>query len=151
MKDALLWSIFWALVVVAIIAGCFLFIPVFGALIAGSKLFLIPFTVLFLLGATLIVLTVEQKIAGLLKVFFLLAGASTTAILVFIVLHNLMFSWLGIDEPVFFILAVFVCPIAFLVGAIGSIVLGARESWPAKKPRPKARPRTKRRAKRKRA
>ncbi|GAG61024.1 unnamed protein product, partial [marine sediment metagenome] len=27
------------------------------------------------------------------------------------------------DEPVFFILAIIVCPIAFLVGVIGSIVL----------------------------
>lgn len=151
MKGKLIWSIFWALVGVAIVAGCFLFIPAFGALFTGSKLFLIPFTVLFLLGATLIVLTVDEKIAGLLKAFFLLAGASTTAILVFIVLHNLMVSWLGIEEPFSFVMAVFVCPIAFLVGAIGSIVLGARESWPAKKSRPKARARTKRRAKSKRA
>jgi hypothetical protein len=151
MKGKLIWSIFWALVGVAIVAGCFLFIPAFGALVAGSKLFLIPFTVFFLLGAALIVLTVEKKIAGLLKAFFLLAGASATAILVFIVLHNLMVSWLGIDEPFSFVMAVFVCPIAFLVGAIGSIVLGVRESRSGKKSRPKARARTKRRAKRKRA
>jgi hypothetical protein len=146
-KGKLIWSIFWALVGVAIVAGCFLFIPAFVALVAGSKLFFIPFTVLFLLGAALIVLTVDKKIAGLLKAFFLLTGASTTAILVFIVLHNVMVSWFGIEEPVFFILAVFVCPIAFLVGAIGSIVL---KFWKVKKSRPKARAKTKRRAKRKR-
>ncbi len=31
------------------------------------------------------------------------------------------------DEPVFFILATIVCPIAFLVGIIGSIVLIAKK------------------------
>jgi len=51
-------------------------------------------------------------------------------------LHNLFYGlfivWFGadfwertglVDEPFFFILALIVCPIAFLVGVIGSIVL----------------------------
>ena len=32
----------------------------------------------------------------------------------------------GGDEPVFFIIAIVVCPIGFLVGAVGSIVLAIR-------------------------
>jgi len=38
-----------------------------------------------------------------------------------------------LDEPVFFIIAVIICPIGFLVGAIGSIVLGVKACRLAKK------------------
>ena len=68
-----------------------------------------------------------------------LQGASAVGIPVGVVLHNLVYGvfiyffgenfWdrIGIsDEPVFFVLAIVVCPIAFLVGTIGSIVLMVR-------------------------
>ncbi|MCL5986810.1 MAG: hypothetical protein M1371_09675 [Actinobacteria bacterium] len=91
--------------------------------------------IFFLLGIAIIVLTIKAKLKGLIKKFLLLAGASITGILVFALLHNLVYGlfiyffganfWdrIGGDEPFFFILATIVCPIGFLVGAIGSIVL----------------------------
>jgi hypothetical protein len=39
------------------------------------------------------------------------------------ILHNAVSALLNTEEPVFFIIAIIVCPIGFLVGAIGSIVL----------------------------
>jgi ABC-type multidrug transport system permease subunit len=75
----------------------------------------------------------------MLKKFLILTGASAVGMAGSQFLHNLVFGlfiqlfgadfWdrIGIgDEPVFFMLAVFVCPLAYLVGAVGSIVLMVR-------------------------
>jgi hypothetical protein len=75
------------------------------------------------LGITLIVLTVKKKVGGKLKLYLLLAGASATGFLVFVALHNLVAGLLGTEEAVFFILAAILCPVGFLVGAVGTIVL----------------------------
>ena len=93
------------------------------------------------LGVTLIVLTVKKKVAGILRKFLLLTGASAVGLPVFAVLHNLVYAllilWFGEDfwgasgdEPVFFILATIVCPIGFLVGAVGTIVLAVKNKPP---------------------
>jgi MFS family permease len=154
MKEKLIWSIFWALVGVFVIEMGMMFSGVLqnGYAIFGGLIALLG------LGVTLLVLAARAKLKKMLKAFLLLTGASATGIFVFVLLHNLVYAlfiyflgggfWRAGDEPVFFIMALFVCPLAFLVGAIGSIVL---EFWPAKKARPKARAKTKRRAKRKRA
>jgi hypothetical protein len=104
-------------------------------LLSGSELFLSPFIIFFLLGITLLVFTLREKVAGKLKTFFLLTAASAVGVFVFILLHNAVYGlfvyffgegfWGGTggDEPFFFILALIVCPLGFLVGAVGSIVL----------------------------
>ena len=132
------WPIFWALVGVFIVIVCLFFIPPFRDLLAGSELFLIPFVVFFLLGVALIVLAVKEKVGETLRKFFLLTGASSTGVFVSILLHNLVYGlfiyffgegfWdrIGGDEPFFFIMALIVCPLGFLVGVVGSIVLGIR-------------------------
>jgi len=113
---------------------CLFFIPPLRELLAGSELFLMPFAVFFLLGVVLIVLTVREKIAGMLKAFFLLTGASAAGIFVFILLHNAVYGladyWFSVEfeEPFFFIMAILVCPLAFLVGAIGSIILAIKKA-----------------------
>ena len=64
----------------------------------------------------------------------MLTGLSAVGIPVFAVLHNLVYALLvllfgeefrdsGGDEPVFFILAVIVCPAVFLIGATTGTVL----------------------------
>ncbi len=77
-----------------------------------------------------------------LKRSLLLTGISAGAFIVSILLYNVIYGlfihfcgadfWdrtgLG-DEPVFFIIAVILCPIAFLVGAIGSIVFTIKRFW----------------------
>ena len=93
--------------------------------------------IFFGLGIALLVLTVKKEPGGRRKAFLILTGSSAVGIPVFGVLHNLVYAlliWLfgedawgslG-DEPVFFALAVIVCPVAYLVGAIGTITLTIR-------------------------
>jgi len=141
-KGKLSWSIFWALVgIFVVIIGIFAiaaFVPAFR-----GDLFLwfliISGAAFFLLGVALIVLTVREKVKGILKKFLLLTGASAVGIFISVLLHNVIYGlfihffgadfWdrIGLgDEPFFFIMAIFICPIGFLVGAVGSIVLAIK-------------------------
>jgi hypothetical protein len=100
---------------------------------------------LFAAGLLLLVLAVRSHKEKTLKLFLVLTGAASAAIPVFILLHGLIYGlfikmfgqgfWGGAansDEPVFFILAIVICPLAYLVGAIGSICLMARSGRKAK-------------------
>ena len=76
-----------------------------------------------------------------LKKFLLLMGISAGAFIVSILLHNAIYGLVyvtmlnrpDLDEIAFFIIAVFLCPIAFLAGAVGSIVLGIKKFRASKK------------------
>ena len=143
MNGKLSWPIFWALVGIFIVIVSLFLIPVFRDLLRGSLLFLLPFAAFFLLGIALLVFTLREKVGGVLKKFFLLTGASAAGIFVSILLHNAIYGlfiywfgadfWKGGDEPFFFIMAIIVCPVGFLVGAVGSIVLGIKNYRMAKK------------------
>jgi len=142
-KGKLIWSIFWALVGIFVVIAGVIAIPAVRELLMGFRglLFLIiSGAVFFLLGGALIFLTVKEKVGGLFKKFLLLTGASAAGFIVFAFLHNAIYAlfilWQGEgfwdriglgDEPFFFIMAVFVCPIGFLVGMVGSIVLAIRK------------------------
>ncbi len=82
----------------------------------------------------------KEKIKGALKKFLILTGVSAIGFFISIFLHNIIYGlfiklfgtnfWdrIGVgDEPFFFILATIICPIAFLVGVIGSIVIFIRK------------------------
>ncbi len=129
MKGKLVWSVFWALVGVFVIVLSMIAIPrpmmPFGFLPA---IFLSATVVFVLLGVALLFLTVKTRVRGILKKFLLLTGASTVGLPVSILLHNVVSGLFDIEEPVFFIMATIVCPIGFLVGAVGIIVLGMG-SW----------------------
>lgn len=112
----------------------------------GFPFIIISGVVFTLLGTALIVLTAKEKVRGMLKKFLLLTGASAVGFFIFSLLHNVIYGlfihWFGVgfwdriglgDEPFFFIMAVIVCPIGFLVGAVGSIVLAIKEFRVAKK------------------
>jgi len=71
----------------------------------------------------------------MLSKFVVLAGASFVGFFVSVLLHNAVYGlfihffgadfWdrIGVgDEPFFFIIALFVCPIGFFVGLVGSVV-----------------------------
>lgn len=99
---------------------------------------------LFCLGITLIVLAAKAKFTRISKTFFILTGASAAGMIAFLLLHNLAYAllteffgegiWSGMgDEPVFFILATIVCPLALIVGVIGGIVLIAGKKVLSKK------------------
>jgi hypothetical protein len=130
--------VFWIIVTffILMVAGMYLgmFLPFFPVLSLPS------IAVISLSGIALIVLAARAKFTKISKAFFILTGSAAAGMGISIVLHNLIFAlfiklfgegfWerIGIgDEPVLFILATIICPVALLVGAIGSIVFIARK------------------------
>jgi len=127
--------IFWAIVVIfaALVAGI-----TKRWFFCGHRMPLLVFAVIAIifcaLAITLLVLTLKLKEPLIRRIFFILTGASAAGIPICVILHNLVYglliAWFGRDfwgkggdEPVFFILAVLVCPALFAVGMLGSIVL----------------------------
>ncbi|MBA7635149.1 hypothetical protein ES703_42750 [subsurface metagenome] len=141
-KAKLSWPIFWALVGVFVVIASVFLIPAVRELVMGFLFLIISGVVFFLLGVALIFLTVKEKVGGMLKKFFILTGASSAGFFVSFLLHNAIYGlfilWFGTDfwdrigpggdEPFFFVMAVFVCPLGFLVGTVGSIVLAIKRS-----------------------
>jgi hypothetical protein len=129
-KGKLIWSVFWALVGVFVIVVSTIFIPPAVILLMPLDLlpiiFLAAIVVFILLGVALLFLTVKTKVGGILKKFLLLTGASAVGLPVFVLLHNVISGLFDIEEPVFFVMATLVCPIGFLVGAVGSVVLAIK-------------------------
>ncbi len=142
MKSFSITTIFWALVgVFMVIMGNMMLVSLIPAALRAYTipLMFVSWAAFFVLGLALIVLIKKRKAEGpqgRLKKFLLLTGASAVGFPVFAVLHNLVYAlfiyffgqdfWerIGLgDEPFFFIMAVIVCPIGFLVGMIGSIIL----------------------------
>ena len=92
--------------------------------------------IFFVLGVILIIQTLKKRVRGALKWFLIITGISSAAVFPCVILHNLVYGlfiyWFGEgfweriglgDEPFFFITALIICPIAFLIGSIGSVVL----------------------------
>jgi len=135
MKKSIILT-FWALIgVFLLIAGQF-FIPVVNELFRGSLIFLLPFIIFSLLGIVLIFLTLKQRVAGTLKKFLILTGSSAAGFFVFVFLHNMFYGLAIITNQIpilsfimeilhiaFFIIAIFICPLGFMIGAIGSIII----------------------------
>lgn len=135
MKKSIILT-FWALIgVFLLITGQF-FIPVVRELFKGSFIFLLPFIIFSLLGIALIFLTLKQRVAGTLKRFLILTGISATGFFVFVFLHNMFYGLAIIANQIpilsfvmeilhiaFFIIAIFVCPLGFLIGLIGTIII----------------------------
>lgn len=133
-------TLFW--VILAIFAAMIV-IPIVGRFLGlGHKLTMIVFASLLIifgiLAVVLAVLTVRAKEPVMRKLFFMVTGVSAAGILIFGILHNIVyglcvkFGWVywgeGGDEPVFFILALFVFPALYALGSLGSIVILIRES-----------------------
>jgi hypothetical protein len=76
-----------------------------------------------------------KKLAGKLGVFVMMIGGAIVGFFVSVLLHNAIYAALFVtlldkpdfDEPVFFIIAVIVCPIVFVVGVVGSLVMWLRQ------------------------
>jgi hypothetical protein len=141
MKGKLIWSVFWALIgVYVIFIGLILAPPVNELLFGEYNPTLLGYifvssggVVLTGLGVTLLVLTAKTKVEPRLKKFLLLTEASFVGLPVFGILHNAVSALLNMEEAIFFTIATIVCPLGFLVGAIGSIVLRVKKSRAKKK------------------
>jgi len=92
--------------------------------------------IFFVLGGVLIFLTLKLKTEKKLKMFLILTGASAVGFLLGVVLHNFFYGLgmvtghiitlkyiTGALHVTFFIIAIFVCPIVFLIGAVGSMLM----------------------------
>jgi len=139
LSDKLRGPTFWALVAVVVLIICLFAISAFGELLRGSVLFLTPFAIFFLLGAALIAFTLRGKVGGRLRKFFLLTGASSAGFFLFVLLHNAFYALNVVSNHIpvigpltdflhvaFFFVAVPICPLGFLVGVVGTIIIGAR-------------------------
>ncbi|MES0341325.1 MAG: hypothetical protein ABUK08_03320 [Candidatus Humimicrobiaceae bacterium] len=125
----LLWVAFFMVTMV------FFFVPI--KYISTDFLFTaIPGIIFLLLGIALIVLIAKSGLRGLSKKFLLITVTAPIGAVVSVALHNFVYGvfiyFFGADfwertgmgeEPVFFFIAIFICPVAFLVGVVGSIVL----------------------------
>jgi len=91
--------------------------------------------IFFLLGFILVFLVFKNKTKSPFKIPLLLAGFSAMAFLFFVLLH--IFVGIGaviggFEEPVFFILAVLVSPLIFLISVFKIIILLFKKSFYSK-------------------
>ncbi len=134
-KENTLTIIFYLLVAVFVLAISIIFIPVFRGFISGTFM-IISGVILVILGSVLIGLTLVQKVEGKFKKFLILTGASAAGFFIFVLLHNIFYALEQITshivilsylmkafEVIFFLIAIFACPIGFLIGVIGTIVM----------------------------
>ena len=132
-----LFIVFWALVVAFVALILTVLFP--DALNIFRPAFLSLTAICFLLGLALLILSVRWKERTLLRTFWNLAGASTAGFALGSVLHNVFYAlamvteqWtilsgaMNVLEVAFFLIAVLLCPVAFLVGTVGAIVLIVR-------------------------
>jgi len=68
----------------------------------------------------------DEKELRRLKKFLQVAGIAAGACITSVILHNAVSAVLGLEEPVFFVIAVILSPGAIAVGLIGSLVIFAR-------------------------
>ena len=100
---------------------------VFGTLIDLWPLTLIAALVVLYFG--------WKKLKGRLRSFVMMMGGSILGFFASVLLHNAIYAVVFVtlldkpdyDEPVFFIIAVIVCPIVFIVGAVGTLVTWLRQ------------------------
>ena len=117
----LIWLVFWALFADFVFLAMNCSIPAVAqwSLTFGVFQPILVFVLFFLLGIALLVLTLKGKVAGLLRKFLILTGAVPIAIPIsFVLLEALPET---VANCIFYTIL-----LTFLVGAIGSIVLGYR-------------------------
>ncbi len=128
--------VFWTQVAFFIILVCQFYLPVFQDLLRGVELFMAPMAIFSLLGIALLVLTLKEKVEGKLGKFLFLAGISSVGFFLAVFLHNIFYALNEVAGQIavlrylaqalhvaFFFIAIPICPIIFLIGMTGSVVL----------------------------
>ncbi len=118
-----------------VVLGIIIFTGMYFRFLRGMP-FIPALALFFLLGILLVIFTFKEKVKGWLKFFLLLTGLSASGFFLFVVLHNFFYAlniiWTDITilrhltewlHVAYFLIAVFVCPVTFLIGLIGSIIL----------------------------
>jgi len=96
--------------------------------------FLIILGIVGLGGGVLLVLVKKSKIAGGLRKFLLLTGGSVVGFFACVLLHNFLYALailtanitilhylFEVLHVIFFLIAILLCPLGFLIGIIGSL------------------------------
>jgi len=139
-------TIFWLEIVLFVLLFAFMMVPAFYSDLRESfkdyfaPVFFSLAGLYFLLGGVLIWQTKKEKISGKLQKSLVLTGASAVGFLASVILHNLFYAlWVVTKDIVwlsylmeglhaaFFIVAIFVCPIGFFIGALVGIILLTRK------------------------
>ena len=126
-------ALFWFQVAAFVALLGSMLVPSFRALVRPA--FLPLMGVYFILGLVLLVLCIRTRPLKRLRRFLILTGASSAGLTVFSALHNAFYGlaelaskWpvlkhaAGGLEVAFFVVAVCVCPIGYIVGVLGSTV-----------------------------
>jgi hypothetical protein len=135
MKKSLIITFYTLILFFLLILGE-IFVEEIGELFKGSLFFLLPFVIFSLLGVLLIFLVLKQNIKGGLKKYLSLTGVSAISFFIFVFLHNVFYGLAEISSNIillknlmevlyviFFIIAIFICPLGFLIGSINSIIV----------------------------
>jgi hypothetical protein len=106
----------------------------------SSIFMIVSSAILVIFSSVLIGLTLVQKVEGKLKKFLILTGASAAGFFICVLLHNIFYALEQITghmailsylmkalEVIFFLIAIFACPIGFIIGAIGTIVMFSKK------------------------
>lgn len=122
-------SIFYALILAFIMAASAMLIPAFGNDINFAFL-AIPGILMFIFGILLVVLARRKKLDKKLKKYLVITGASASGIFLGSILHNFFYALAEVSKSIkiisrfmqflevsTFILALFVCPIVFIISA----------------------------------
>jgi len=126
--------LFWAQIATFGIMLGITFIPFHGTLMHSVYLPLMG--ACFVFGLALLILSIRAKSVGPLRRFLILTAASSTGFVVSVVLHNMFYALgtLADDWPIlgyalsglnvaFFLIGVVACPLGFLAGIVGTIVV----------------------------
>jgi len=89
-----------------------------GLFLAAGAVYLVSYLFYDRVGPNL-----DERWLRMLRIFLLVAGTSLGVFIISVFLHNALSGLLGVEEPVFFVIAVFVSPLAFAVGLVGSLVI----------------------------
>ena len=133
-------SLFWAQVAAFATLLSSMLVPFLRALVRPA--FLPLMGVSSILGLALSVLSIRTKPPQMLRRFLILTGTSSAGFAISGVLHNAFYGlaelasgWpvlkqaAGGLEVVFFVVAIFVCPVCFIVGVLGSITVLVRSKY----------------------
>ena len=136
-KYLLIASFILLMVSSAIMAFAIIFPDFVGSMfriIFLPTLFSIP-----IFGAALVIFSIKVKLQKWLRIFLIITGASPAGFAIFSILHNMFYAFTILSESIvwlsfimeilhvaFFLISIFVCPIVFIIGLIGTIVLFIR-------------------------
>lgn len=112
------------------------FVPNVRDTVLGAEIFLLPMITMFVLGTSLFILLKKYEYEKSLRIFLTMSAIGSFGFFLSIFLHNASYALaiffenayvpmtiFNILEVIFFIIAIPICPIIFIVGYVGSIIL----------------------------